>query len=358
MLQLFLFVFLMVPVHQPSPDAQLMELFEEYWEYSLQSNPLFATGQGDHRFNDKLPETGLDALVREYQKSLAFREKLEQIQREQLSKEDRINYDIFKLQLQNTIRSYQLNSHLLPLNGWWDYHATFADLPNRVPLRTIADYENYLSRLAAFEAYNSGYMERMRKGVEVGIVRPKIVFEDYPESISSLIKQNVDESLFYKPFLEYPERFSDEEKNRLQQEGERLIKEIINPQLEILYNFLMEEYIPASSGYAGITRIPGGEDYYDYLIEHYTTLSLSAGEVHQIGLAEVIRIRSEMMEIVNSEGYGDDFDGFVEYLRTDPRFYAETPEELMKETAYVLKRMDGKLPELFKTLPSASVWDY
>jgi len=123
------------------------------------------------------------------------------------------------------------------------------------------------------------------------------------------------------------------------------------PEYERLYNFLRDEYIPASTETLGITEVPGGEEYYQYLIELHTTLDRSAAEIHQTGLDEVARIRSEMMEIVEETGFGDDFDGFIEFLRTDPQFYAETPEELLKETAYVLKKMDGKLPELFKTLP-------
>ncbi|MDX1641157.1 MAG: DUF885 domain-containing protein, partial [Balneolaceae bacterium] len=334
-LLIFLFLFLQAPVD--SAEITLQELFENYWEYSLQSSPLFATSQGDDRFNDQLPETGLDAVEKSYQKSKEFLNKLHEISREELSDESQLNYDIFENQMEGSIRAYELNHHLLPLNGWWDYHASFATLADDVPLESVNDYENYLSRLKGFAEYNGGYIERIRKGMELGIVRPNIVFDDYVASIEALITETPEDHRLYTPFEEYPDSFSNEEKERLTNRAQEVIGEIVIPEYERLRDFLVEEYIPNTTETIGITAIPGGEEYYDYLIEDHTTIDITADEVHQIGLNEVARIRSEMMEIVESEGYGDGFDAFVEFLRTDDQFYVDTPEELLKETAYVLK---------------------
>lgn len=346
---ILLFLFIQSP--QVTAQEQLQQLFEDHWEYSLQSSPLFATSQGVHRFNDQLPETGLDAMEKSYEKSKEFLSRLHEISREGLSGENQINYDIFENQLEGSIRGYELNHHLLPLNGWWDYHASFATLADDVPLKTVDDYENYLSRLEAFPEYNGGYIERMRKGIELGITRPRIVFEDYVASIEALITEMPEEHRLYEPFEEYPATLSNEEQERLTEQAKEVVGEIVNPEYQRLCDFLVDEYIPNTREMIGITEIPGGGEYYDYLIQDHTTIDISADEVHQIGLNEVARIRSEMMEIVESEGYGDDFDSFVEFLRTDDQFYTETAEELLKETAYVLKTIDGKLPELFKTLP-------
>lgn len=348
-LLVFLFLFFQAPAD--SADNELQQLFDDYWEYSLESSPTFATSQGDHRFNDQLPKTGLDAMEESYEKSRGFLDQLHEISRNELSDENQINYDIFENQLQGSIRAYELNHHLLPLNGWWDYHASFATLGDDVPLDTVEDYENYLSRLEAFPGYNGGYIERMQKGIELGIMRPRIVFDDYVASIEALIPDSPEEHRLYEPFEEYPDSFSEEEKERLTDRAKEVVGEIVIPEFERLRDFLVNEYIPNTTESIGITEIPGGEEYYDYMIQDHTTIDISADEVHQIGLDEVARIRSEMMEIVESEGYGDDFDAFVEFLRTDDQFYAESPEELLKETAYVLKTIDGKLPELFKTLP-------
>ncbi|MCC5908431.1 MAG: DUF885 domain-containing protein [Balneolaceae bacterium] len=346
-----LVLLLMVFFGCQSADGQLQALFDDHWEYSLQSNPLFATAQSDHRFNDRLPETGLEAMELRYQANRDFLEQLQNISRERLTDESRINYDILEIQLQNTIRAYEVNDHLLPLNGWWDYHATFVDLGNRMPFNNTEDFEKYLSRLEAFPEYNSGYIERMRKGMEQEFVRPQVVFDDYLASIEAHISDDVSESLLFEPFLDFPGSVDDEDQERLTDRAAEILEDVVIPEFVRLRDFLRDEYIPAATETIGITEVPGGEEYYNYLVQYYTTMEISPAEIHQTGLDEVERIRSEMMEIVDEAGFGDDFDGFVEFLRNDPQFYAETPEELMKETAYVLKKMDGKLPELFKTLP-------
>lgn len=312
---------------------------------------MMATDQGVHEWNDRLADTSLDGLEENYQRNIEFQERLSRISKEDLSSLQQVNYDIFELQIQNAIRSYELNDHLLPLNGWWDYHATFADLANRVPLNNVEDYENYLSRMQAFREYNAGYIERMRRGIEIGFVRPKQSFDDYLPSIESHITSDVTESRLYEPFEDFPDSVSEDDQSELTERAQSVLSETVIPEFERLLQFLEEEYIPAATDEIAITDLPGGEEYYEHLVQSYTTMEITPDEVHNIGLNEVERIRNEMMEIVESEGYGDDFEAFIEFLRTDSQFYAETPDELLKETAYVLKTMDGHLPELFKTLP-------
>lgn len=347
---LALLTFIITPVSE-TDEKKLLHLFDEHREYSLRVNPLFATSQGDHRFNDLLPASGLDAVEKNVEYTKQFLDKLDHISKENLSEESRLNYDIFRILLENTVRAYENRDHLLPLNGWWDYHTTFADLANRVPLNHVQDYENYLARLAAFPEYNTGYIERMQKGKETGFIRPRIVFDDYLATIEAHITDHVTENRLYTPFVNFPGAIRPDERERLKQNASEIIGGIVIPEFERLRNFLRDEYIPKAAESIGITGVPGGEAYYQYLVEFYTTMEITPNEIHQTGLNEVERIRGEMMEIVAESGFGDDFDGFVHFLRTDPQFYAQTPEELMKETAFVLKKMDGKLPELFKTLP-------
>lgn len=334
-----------------STEDRLHQLFDEHWEYTLQENPLLATMQGDHRFNDRLPDVSLDAVSRRAQEARLFLERLDNISRERLSREDQINYDIFKIQLEQIVRGYELNGHLLPLNGWWDYHATFADLSNRMPLQNVEDYENYLSRLSAFPEYNAAYIARLQQGMETEIVRPKVVFENYLASIEAHVVDDPEDSRMFGPFKEIPGRISEYDQKRLKKEAYNILAEKVIPEYEKLADFLNEQYIPNAAETVGISDIPGGDEYYQYLITFYTTMDITADEIHQTGLDEVARIHEEMMQIVEDTGYGDDFEAFTEFLRTDERFYADTPEELLKETAFVLKTMDGKLPELFKTMP-------
>lgn len=334
-----------------STEEQLDQLFSEHWDWMMNENPLFATGQGDKKSNNKLPKTGLDASEKNYEKNRLFWEKLHAINRERLNKDAKLNYDIFELQLSQNIRGYELNDHLLPLNGWWDYHASFANMHSQMPFKTEEDYTNYLQRLEAFPEYNVGYLERLKKGIDLGVVRPKIAFESYLPTIKAHITDDIKSSVFFTPFKHFPESFDEQAKEDLQAQAIHIIAETVIPEYRHLLTFLQKEYIPAASDQTGITSIHGGEAYYSYLIEKYTTLKLSADDIHNIGLKEVKRIRGEMEVIVKARGFVNDFEGFISYLRTDPSFYTNSPEELLKETAYVLKTIDGKLPELFKTIP-------
>ncbi len=353
MIHLLLTLLILIPADTTESEILLHQLFDDYHEYTLQINPLASTerDEGPENAAAILPETGLDAVNRRYHDTIQFLARTEAIDRDELSEENRLNYDIFRLQLENSKLAYEVNDHLLPLNGWWDYHATFADLGNRVPLNNSKDYENYLSRLVAFPQYNSGYIERMRKGVETGFVRPKIVFEDYLASIEAHIVETAEESRLFAPFLDFPAAVPESDRDRLKTEAKEIIMQTVVPEFDRLVRFLGEEYIPSAAEKEGICFVAGGVEYCQYLVEMHTTMQILPEEVHLVGLDEVARIRDEMMEIVQERGFENDFDGFIEYLRTDPRFYAESAEELMKETAYVLKKMDGKLPELFKTLP-------
>ena len=332
-------------------SEKLHQLFDDYWEFTLESNPLFATSQGDSRFNHLLPDSSPDAAEQNYRIQGYFLDRLGAVPKEDLSAEDQINFDILYLQLENARRAYETGHHLLPLNGWWDYHATFADLPNRVPLRTLSDYRNYLTRLRSFPVYNQGYIDRMRMGIEQGMVRPSVVFEDYLDSIESLIADQPEQSRFFEPFEQLPSSIPAEDQSLLREQALSIISDSVMPQYRKLLAFLASEYLPSATATIGISEVPGGAEYYQHLIEYYTTLQITSDEIHRTGLEEVARIRAEMMQIVEEQGYGEDFESFVEFLRTDPQFYAETPGELMRETAYVLKKMDGKLPELFRTLP-------
>lgn len=349
-----------------SPEEELTALFEEWEEQMVLQDPMLATSLGDHRFNDRLADSSLEGVMERAETAARFLDRLEAILSDPgamrtLSETDQLNAEILVLQLQDQVESVELGDHLLPLNGWWDYHATFAELPNRVPLKTLEDLDNYIARLEQFPAYNQGYIDRMREGIRLGVMRPAEVFGDYLASVEAHTAGPAEESGFVVSVEEIDVRVTTESATTnptpssvLSDRVEHMksvVREVIYPEYERLATFLREEYIPAAASSPGITNVPGGEAYYNYLIRYYTTLDLTADDIHQTGLEEVERILGEMMVIVDEAGFGDDFEGFIEFLRTDPQFYADSPEELMKETAFVLKTMDGHLPRLFKTLP-------
>jgi uncharacterized protein (DUF885 family) len=330
---------------------ELHALFADHWEHHLQRNPMFATSYGDTRFNDRLGDESFEALTRENEVFLGYLDRLRSIDRTALSDQDRINYDMFEMTLLNSIEAFDLGAWRLPMNGWWDWHASFAEMPNRVPLNTVQEYENYIGRLRDFARHNDEHIDRLRSGIQSGWVRPAVVFGPYVPSVEAHIVSDATESLLYAPFKTFPQSFTEAQQQRLAGEGTQAVMDVVVPAYTKLRDFLVQEYIPAAPADPGISGLDGGMAYYEHLVRRFTTTGMTPDEIHQRGLSEVARIRAEMQEIIEEVGFEGSFEEFVRFLRTDPQFYAESPEELMKTTALALKKMDGTLPRFFKTLP-------
>ncbi|MES3630226.1 MAG: DUF885 domain-containing protein [Longimonas sp.] len=350
-LPLLLLLALAIPGTAQSPDDALYDLFDEAWQYRLQANPLFATSVGVHAYNDRLPEVSVAAAQAEREQEEAFLEQLQNIDRSALDRDDQVNYDIFEQVLGRRIAEHDFRTYLMPISNRSGFHISFPQLADRMPLNTVADYEDFIARLQAFDRYAQEHITIMRTGIEEGYVLPAIVLEDAQDAITPHIVDDPEAHQLYDAFASFPGRIGDDERERLRAAGKAAIMDAVVPGYEAFLAFMEEEYMPASRASIAASELPDGEAFYAHRVQYFTTLDLTPEEVHETGLEEVERIRNEMMEIVEAEGFGDDFDGFVEFLRTDEQFYADTPEELMKEVAYVLKQMDGALPELFETLP-------
>lgn len=351
LLKLFVLPLLLLTACKAGTDSdRLHEVFSDYWEFRLETDPYLAGGYGITAANAKLPDASFEALEETNERLIAFRERLSELDSSSFSDDDLVSYRLMVHLLDDQIEAFSLNHHLLPLNGWWDYHATFAEQPARMPFRNTQDYENYLARMSAFPQLNNQYLARLSAAIDQGWVRPAVVLENYIPTVGALIEP-AEESRFMEPFDQFPSSVSEDERQRLRDEAIRLIDGEVMPAYEELFAFLTDEYLPAATETIGVSELEGGLEYYEHLVRHYTTIDITPAEVHQIGLSEVERIRAEMLELIAETGFEGDFDAFVNVLRTDPQFYAETPTELMERTALVLKRMDGKLPEFFGHLP-------
>jgi uncharacterized protein (DUF885 family) len=258
---------------------------------------------------------------------------------------------MFRRRIEDGLAEYEFNDHLIPITAESGFHTGFARLPERVPLATTKDYENYISRLEAFGDYADQYMTLMREGIANGYVLPRVTLEGYDSTIRPHVVAEATESVFWKPFEKFPNTVSAADHERLRESGLTAIRETVVPAYRAFLDFMLEEYIPACRSTLGASELPNGNDYYAYLVRHHTTLDITPAEVHEIGLAEVARIRGEMMAIIEELGFEGDFVDFLEFLRTDSQFFVETPEELLMEASFIAKKMDGQLPRFFKTLP-------
>jgi uncharacterized protein (DUF885 family) len=331
--------------------AELHALFNEAWESELKENPFFATSVGERRYDALLPSVRVEDQARRAAVRRALLKRLTDIDRPALSDVDRVSYDMFERQLLDRLSEFEFKTYEMPINADWGFHIGFARLPDDMMLRSARDYENYLARLRAFPDYVDQQIQVMRSGLERGFSVPRVALEGYEETIAAHVVDDPESSVFYAPFASFPGAIPGAEHDRLRAAARAAITESVVPTYRTFHDFMTGEYMPQARTAIGASELPDGREYYAYLIKHFTTLDLTAEQIHQIGLEEVRRIRSDMMDIIEEVGFSGDFAAFLEVLRTDPRFYAQTPDELLKEATHLAKQMDGKLPSLFKTMP-------
>ncbi|MCO6455207.1 MAG: DUF885 domain-containing protein [Pirellulaceae bacterium] len=345
---------LTLAAEQPAvPDAQaaLDQILEDAWQFELRTDPLFATRVGEHRYNDRLPDTSPGELRRQAEFRQTLLTRLEAVPIERLPRSAQINHAILRRTLSDAAKFQEFSSHLMPLTNRWGFHIAFPELPQRVPLGTLRDYENYLARLRDFPRYADEQMAWLAEGMRQGRVLPAAVMEGYLETIRPHIVDEPEQSLLFAPLRRFPDRIGADEQERLREAGRRAVAEQIVPSYQRFLEFMRDEYLPACRPTTAIADLPDGREYYRFLVRHFTTLDVTPEEVHAIGQAEVVRIRGEMRDVIRRAGFEGGQAEFVKFLREDPRFYATSAEQLQKEVAWILKRMDGRLPELFKTLP-------
>ncbi|QDT01235.1 DUF885 domain-containing protein [Adhaeretor mobilis] len=332
-------------------SADFAQLLEDSWEYDMQEFPQWATSAGDHRYNDKLEAISLADARRRNESTAKFLKRLEALDRSQLAATEQVNYDIFARQLRESLAEFKFGNHLLPITNRSGFHVSFPELRRDVPLESTRDYENYVARLQAFGEYANGYMELMRVGIDTEKTVPAVILQGYEPTIDTHIVDDPEKSLLYEPLEAIAAAVPESEHERLRTAAKEAIAESVVPGYRRFAKFMKNEYVPAARGSIGASALPDGRDFYRHRVRRFTTLDQTPEEVHQIGLAEVKRIRSEMDGIIQQVGFDGDFAAFTTYLRTDPQFYAPSAEQLMKEAAAILKKADGELPKLFGKLP-------
>ena len=334
-----------------APATRLHHLFDREWQARLEESPLFATSVGVHDHDDRLAAMTLEDLRRRDGLWRGFLAELQSIPTAELGPEDRINASIFRDQMEDRIVGFRFGAYQIPLNADSGFHTSFARIPHEMPLRTVRDYENYIARMQAFPRYVGEQIALMKLGLKRGMTLPQVVLEGIGGTMSAHVVDDPATSIFYPPFESFPASVPESERARLRAAGRQAIAGGVVAGYRALLEFMTGEYIPGARESLGASELPDGRDYYAQRIRHFTTLDLTAEEIHTTGLKEVARIRGEMEEIIEQVGFEGSFSAFLDFLRTDPRFYARSPEELLKEAAWIAKRMDGKLPELFGRIP-------
>jgi prolyl oligopeptidase len=335
-------------------ETDFRRLTDDAWEWQLRENPVFASRLGDRRYNTKWTDLGIDAIERRQQERRELLARLLAIDSSQLDEANRLNYDLFRRDLQDDIDGDRFRTYLMPVSHRGGVQ-TLEETAEGLRLQSVRDYEDWLARMDAIDGVIRQTMGLQERGRREGYMPPRILMERVPAQIDTQLVENAEESPFFAVFSDMPDTIPAAEQERLRTEATRIIDETIVPAYREFSRYFADTYLPASRDSIGASELPNGEEYYEYRARVYTTTPMTPNEIHELGLSEVKRIRSGMQqiidELVEQQEFTGNFADFLEFLRTDPRFYYDTPEELFEAYLATAKRIDPELVRLFGKLP-------
>ncbi len=334
-----------------APADELRTLMEEHYQWLLRENPIEATSLGVRDHDDRIQDLSPAARERRVREAQAFLERLERIPAEQLDRSARVDQAILRRTLAETVDDHRHGQRDMLFTTYYGWHQGFAGIARGLPFRSRADFESYLTRIEQYPRLNDQALAITANAVRGGFVLPCSVLPGYERTIAGVIAENPTQSRFYEPFAEQrPSAISEAEWASLQERARRIITDKVNPAYQRHLDFYLNDYKPNCARSDSIADQPGGAEYYASRVRAFTTTDLSPRQIHDIGMNEVRRIRTEMDSVATEAGFPSR-QAMIQELRTNPKYFATTPEELMRATARVAKEIDGQMPRFFATLP-------
>jgi len=334
-------------------DARFRQIYGAEWAWRTGQAGISASGEAQPN-NGRLDDVDAASQQQRLDYWRKVMQQLDAIDVQQLSPENRVNYAVYREQIRNFIADQQFGQWQMPFNS---DSAFWSDLDGELGgdrLRSVADYRGYLDRLGQIPHYFEQQTDNMRLGLKRGFSVPREVLKGRDQSIAAVAELgDPTASSFYAPFRQMPDTIPADEAQALRGEAQQRIRDQVIPAYAKLLEFFRDEYVPQARSTLAAEALPDGKAYYRQQIRAYTTLDLTPDEIHRIGLEQVAKIHAEMLEVMKQTGFKGSFPDFLHYLRTDPQFYAKTPQELLDKTAWVAKEVDGKMARFFGHLPRA-----
>ncbi|HTC56185.1 MAG TPA: DUF885 domain-containing protein [Candidatus Sulfotelmatobacter sp.] len=325
-------------------------LFEEQYETDLRNFPERATAYGDYRFNDKLAEYSLDAILQRHQTDETFLARLEAIPSTGFSDQDQLSHDLLVRVLQQRIADFDLKEYEMPINQQNGIHTGLADMPLSMPFDSVKHYEDYIARLHQIPRVLTQTTEVLRAGMKDKLMPVRFLLEKLPVQCQGII----DADPFLIPTKKYPADISPDDQKRLTQQITDAINTDVVPAYKTFATFLRTEYAPEGRSTLSITSLADGEKRYENDIYARTTTRMKPDEIHQLGLREIARIQAEMTAIAKKEGFAD-LASFRASLKTNPKYVPTSADQILDDFRHYIAQMEPKLPELFTLLPKSPV---
>ncbi|MGE5168582.1 MAG: DUF885 domain-containing protein, partial [Deltaproteobacteria bacterium] len=333
-----------------SADAKFEAIYGAEWKWRQAQFPGGDDDSATAAVPDRLPRVDAaaqDARLKYWNDVLA---KLATIPVDKLTPANRINFQVYKPQLEDLAADVRFRQYEMPFNADSQFWSDLGFLSGR-HLRTVKDAENYVALLNDVPRWFDENIVNMRAGLKRGFSVPRAVLAGRDVSITTYIVKSPQDSDFYKPFKSLPATIPADAQAKLQAACAAAIRDKVIPSYAKLLTFFRNEYVPGARSTLAAEALPDGRAYYRQQIREYTTLDLDPDAIHAIGLKEVDRIQKEMDATMKATGFNGDMPAFLHFLRTDPRFYAKTPDELLMQASWIAKRVDAKLPQYFGLLP-------
>ena len=321
-----------------NPEQKLSKIIETYQNFQQNSDSNYPLGDySESKFEKRA--FFCDSLLTQ----------LQALNPNTLKEDDKISYKLLEFVLNEVVIKYKFKTHWNPILSDAGFHSSLTYQVR--PITTKKDALKYLEKLKAIPLYIQQQTELIRKGLDAGMGQPLIIFKGYESTYEQHITATAEENFYYSTFLKLPTQLSEEEIDSIQIAAKEVILENVIPSFKSIKTFFEDEYYPNTRKSIGISNIPNGKAYYQTRIDFFSTLDLSPEEIHQKGLDEVARIKAQMEAIVQEVNFRGTLGEFITFLRTDPQFYAKTPDELLKHARNIAKKLDEQLPRFFKTLP-------
>jgi uncharacterized protein (DUF885 family) len=333
---------------------KLHDLLAEQWEYTLRTNPEFASILGDKRYNDKLSDFSQAAIDSDLRQARVFLQKFEAIDATGFPAQEQLNRELMVRNLRQQLEGAKYKEWEMPVTQFGGIHIAAPQLVTSLAFSTVKDYEDYISRLKQFPRLFNETTLQMRNGMKDGLMPPRILLVQVAEQTESIAKQKPEETPFAQPTTNFPKDFSATDRERLRAGIIAAIRDQVLPTYTMFANFVRKEYAPKGRNDIGLWALPQGNERYALAVRRQTTTNMPPEEIHQLGLREVARIEAEQEIIARQLGYSD-LKSFKESLKKNPEVHAKSRQQILDEYRTYTDQMWKRLPELFGRLPKAKL---
>ena len=340
----------LAPASVSASDESLDAVISNHWDWVLEQYPEYRREYGDMSGNQSWTDLSADAMAARHEATQAFIADLNDIDSGALSDIGQLNQRMLKTALEEEVESFNSGLHLIALNMRSGPQHRYT-MVERLPMVTESDYTDWLARLEKLPEQLGQYQALLSEGVDRERTQARIIIERIPKQLDALIVDNPEDSPFWGVFDTMSESVDIQAAQAIKARARSVISEQVTPAYAEFKAFVEEQYLPNTREHPGIGTLPGGKAVYAMLARHFTTTDMTPEEIHNLGLAEVARIRGEMQAVIDEVGFEGDISAFNDFLRTDPQFYYETAEELLEAYQAVSKRLDPELVKLFGKLP-------